>query len=175
MIDHPCVHRPKKLASRKRLTSLWLFFFIVALACSDSEPDYSSVDGIVDAVYAAINFKEWEKPDLERYRGLLAPEAQLIKITKDGVNKMNPGSFVAYFLKRIESGEVKSFHESEVSRRTNAFGNIAQVFSVYKKGINTQDEKSFLRGINSFQLYNDGKRWWISSIVWQDLGDVPKE
>jgi len=24
-----------------------------------------------------------------------------------------------------------------------------------------------MRGINSFQLFNDGKRWWILSICWQ--------
>jgi hypothetical protein len=24
-----------------------------------------------------------------------------------------------------------------------------------------------MRGINSFQLFNDGKRWWILSIYWQ--------
>jgi len=24
-----------------------------------------------------------------------------------------------------------------------------------------------MRGINSTQLFNDGKRWWIVSIYWQ--------
>jgi hypothetical protein len=24
-----------------------------------------------------------------------------------------------------------------------------------------------MRGINSIQLFNDGKRWWILSIYWQ--------
>jgi hypothetical protein len=24
-----------------------------------------------------------------------------------------------------------------------------------------------MRGINSFQLFNDGKRWWILSVYWQ--------
>jgi hypothetical protein len=24
-----------------------------------------------------------------------------------------------------------------------------------------------MRGINSIQLFNDGKRWWIVSIYWQ--------
>jgi len=24
-----------------------------------------------------------------------------------------------------------------------------------------------MRGINSFQLMNDGKRWWVINIYWQ--------
>src|SRR5262249_38770868 len=29
------------------------------------------------------------------------------------------------------------------------------------------DAKPFVRGINSFELFFDGKRWWIFAIVWQ--------
>ncbi|HTQ79002.1 MAG TPA: hypothetical protein VMM92_03320 [Thermoanaerobaculia bacterium] len=29
------------------------------------------------------------------------------------------------------------------------------------------DAKPFVRGVNSFELFSDGKRWWIFSIVWQ--------
>ena len=43
---------------------------------------------------------------------------------------------------------------------------IAQVFSTYEKGLNTTDRTKFVRGINSFQLLNDGKRWWVVSIYW---------
>jgi hypothetical protein len=30
-----------------------------------------------------------------------------------------------------------------------------------------------MRGINSFQLFNDGKRWWILSVYWQH--ESPKD
>jgi hypothetical protein len=29
------------------------------------------------------------------------------------------------------------------------------------------DEKPFIRGINSFQLFFDGARWWEVTICWQ--------
>jgi hypothetical protein len=32
------------------------------------------------------------------------------------------------------------------------------------------DEEPFARGINSFQLMNDGSRWWVVSIYWQGEG-----
>jgi hypothetical protein len=35
-----------------------------------------------------------------------------------------------------------------------------------------------MRGINSFQLFNDGKRWWVVTIYWQQESKdnpIPKE
>ena len=29
------------------------------------------------------------------------------------------------------------------------------------------DTEPFQRGINSFQLMNDGERWWVVSVFWQ--------
>ena len=30
----------------------------------------------------------------------------------------------------------------------------------------TPEAEPFARGINSFQLMNDGTRWWVVSIMW---------
>jgi hypothetical protein len=63
-------------------------------------------------------------------------------------------------------------------RRVEIYGNIAQVFSAYEGKKKLTDEKPFLRGINSFQLMNDGKRWWVITIFWQQEtpdNPIPKE
>jgi hypothetical protein len=52
-----------------------------------------------------------------------------------------------------------------VHRVAEQYGPIAQVFSTYESRRNL-DDKPFARGINSFQLFNDGERWWILSIFW---------
>lgn len=31
-----------------------------------------------------------------------------------------------------------------------------------------------MRGINSIQLMNDGKRWWIVSLMWEAESDTLK-
>jgi hypothetical protein len=130
--------------------------------------DVSSIDAIIKTVYESITFREGEEPDLDRFRSLFIANASFIRITPDGVNKMDLGAFISSFSNRIDTGAMKSFSESEISRKTHSFGSIAQVWSTYKKGINTEDPVSFGRGINSIQLFNDGKRWWITSIIWQD-------
>ena len=59
------------------------------------------------------------------------------------------------------------FYETEVARRTEQFGCIAHVWSTYESRHDPRDPAPFMRGINSFQLFNDGKRWWILSVYWQ--------
>lgn len=132
------------------------------------QSNVSSIDAIIKTVYESITFREGEKPDLDRFRSLFITNALFIRITPDGVNKMDLGAFISSFSNRIDTGAMKSFSESEISRKTHSYGSIAQVWSTYKKGINTEDPVSFGRGINSIQLFNDGKRWWITSILWQD-------
>jgi hypothetical protein len=52
---------------------------------------------------------------------------------------------------------------AEISRRTKRFGSVAHLFSTYESR-HAKDEKPFARGINSIQLMNDGKRWWIVTV-----------
>jgi hypothetical protein len=59
------------------------------------------------------------------------------------------------------------FYEKEVARKTEQFGNIAHVWSTYESRHDPNDPEPFMRGINSIQLFNDGSRWWIVSIYWQ--------
>ena len=61
----------------------------------------------------------------------------------------------------------QGFYETEIARRTEQFGRIAHVWSTYESRHDADDPAPFMRGINSFQLFNDGKRWWILSVYWQ--------
>ena len=70
------------------------------------------------------------------------------------------------------------FHEKEINRQVQTFGNITQVFSTYESYRNKDDKKPFMRGINSIQLMNDGKRWWIINIYWMRESEehpIPKQ
>jgi hypothetical protein len=59
------------------------------------------------------------------------------------------------------------FFENSIVNRVEKFGNIAQVFSSYESR-HAPNEKPFARGINSIQLFNDGTRWWVVSILWDE-------
>ncbi len=146
----------------------WKGIDLGQLTQQTDQSDVSSIDAIIKTVYESITFREGEEPDLDRFRSLFIANASFIRINPDGVNKMDLDGFISSFSNRINTGAMKSFSETEISRKTHSYGSIAQVWSTYKKGINTEDPVSSGRGINSIQLFNDGKRWWISSILWQD-------
>ena len=75
------------------------------------------------------------------------------------------------YIQRVEPIFAKAgFYETEVARRTEEFGRIAQVWSTYESRYSPYDPEPFMRGINSFQLFNDGTRWWIVTIYWQHEG-----
>jgi hypothetical protein len=66
------------------------------------------------------------------------------------------------------------FYEKEVARRTEEFGQIAHIWSTYESRHDARDAEPFMRGINSFQLFNDGTRWWIVNIYWRhETAKVP--
>jgi hypothetical protein len=53
------------------------------------------------------------------------------------------------------------------------WGSIMQVFSTYESRHDTKDPVPFARGINSFQLFVDGTRWWILTIYWAEETPLP--
>ena len=55
-----------------------------------------------------------------------------------------------------ESLEANGFHEVEIHRVTEEYGQIAHAFSTYESRRLASDPEPFARGINSIQLMNDG-------------------
>lgn len=132
--------------------------------------DVSSLDAIMKAVYEVISGDAGQKRDWDRFRTLFYKDARLIPTGKNpntgifGANALSPEDYI----KRAEPFfEKEGFYEREKARRVDIYGNIAQVFSTYESFHKADDKKPFIRGINSFQLLNDGKRWWILTIYWQ--------
>lgn len=138
-------------------------------ATSAANPkDVESVDAILAALYGVISGPAGER-DWNRFRSLFLPEARM-----GAVRKKPDGSFIAStftaegYVERAGSYfKEHAFYESELSRKTEEFGHEAHVFSTYESR-NAPGEKPFARGINSIQLFNDGKRWYVVSIFWDE-------
>jgi hypothetical protein len=132
----------------------------------------SSIDGIIKAAYDVISGPAGRTRDWQRERALFFPGARLIPTaTVPGRNDVDlaPLIFdVDGYIARVEPIFAKSgFYETEVARRTEQFGQIAHVWSTYESRHSRDDREPFMRGINSFQLFHDGSRWWIVNIYWQ--------
>lgn len=136
--------------------------------------DVGSLDAIVKAVYNVISGDGGKPRDWDRFRSLFHKDARLIPSGKNaqtgliGARALSPDDYV----KRAEPSFAKEgFYETEKARRVDLYGNIAHVFSTYESRHSPKDAP-FARGINSFQLLNDGTRWWIVTIYW--LAETPE-
>lgn len=146
-----------------------------ATTVPEADPaDVESIDAIMLAVYDVISGAAGETRDWDRMRTLFRPEAKLIPVGRAAqgaplqpiywdlefyINNVGP---------RLEEG---GFFEVEINRVVERYGNIAHVFSTYESRRNEDDAEPFTRGINSFQLFFDGDRWWVVNIFWQ--GETP--
>ena len=134
--------------------------------------DLSSIDAIINAAYAVISGPSGQPRDWERERSLFLPGARLIPTAvkpADNESGLSPQVLdVEAYIARVEPlFREKGFYETEVARRTEQFGRIAHVWSTYESRHREDDPEPFMRGINSFQLFHDGARWWIVNIYWQ--------
>jgi len=130
--------------------------------------DVGSIDAIVRALYDVISGSAGQPRNWDRMRSLFHPQARLIPTGKrptddrTGARVLTVDDYIhnvgPYF-------EKNAFFETGIADQREQFGNIAHVFSTYESR-HAKDEKPFSRGINSIQLFNDGTRWWILSVMW---------
>src|SRR5215510_11568105 len=130
--------------------------------------DVATMDSIVTALYEVISGPPGPR-NWDRFRSLFVPGARLIptgtRPTGEAASRvLTPDEYMQRSAPLLEKN---AFFEREISRRTEKFGNIAHLFSTYESRHGKDDEKPSARGINSIQLMNDGKRWWIVTVFWQ--------
>jgi len=135
--------------------------------------DVKSADAILAALYDVISGDVGVKRDWDRFRSLFYPGAQMIPTGRNPqtgeirARRMTPEDYVGGAARLEAAG----FQEKEIARRTETFGPVTHVFSTYEATHLVNGKRETMRGINSIQLLNDGKRWWVLNIAWS--GETP--
>lgn len=141
-------------------------------AWSITEPnpkDVASADAIIAALYDANTVMVDQKLETDRFRSLFIDGARLMPTVRLG---NNPGIIrvqsVDDYVNQASAGNKRhGFSEREIARTSEAFGNIMQVFSTYETKRDSADTRP-IHGINSIQLFNNGTRWFIVSVLWDN-------
>ena len=128
--------------------------------------DVNSLDSILLAVYNVISGPAGTR-DWDRFRSLFIPGARLTSAQKNKDGSIFLEDVEGYVQGAGNYFKTHGFYENAIVNRVQKFGNIAQVFSSYESR-NAPTEKPFARGVNSIQLFNDGSRWWVISILWDE-------
>lgn len=168
----------------KKYIFLLFIFVSTGIIAQEDKKDYSknvaTIDSTITTLYSVISGDKGVKRDWDLFKHLFYKDAKLIPTgkTKEGktvARYMSPDDYINSSGKwLLENG----FHEVEISRQTQTFGNITQVFSTYESFKSKDDTEPFMRGINSIQLMHDGERWWIINIYWMQESEenpIPEE
>lgn len=134
--------------------------------------DVASVDAIIAAVYDAISGPAGEARDWDRFRSLFVPGARLIPTGRnpEGEEVLRVQTVEEWIARAAPGLEERGFYERELHRVSESYGSIVHAFSTYDSRA-TEGEEPFARGINSFQLWNDGERWWVVTVLWDSEAD----
>ncbi|MGH9714915.1 MAG: hypothetical protein ACRD5M_16595 [Candidatus Acidiferrales bacterium] len=141
--------------------------------------DVGSLDGIMKAFYTVISGPAGQPREWSRDRTLYISGVRFVSMNEN--EKGEPVAHVMDHQQFVDSSNemvvTKGFFEWEIHRETKRFGNIAHIFSTYESRI-TKDGPVIARGVNSIELFWDGKRWWIASAIWDDErkdNPIPKD
>jgi len=131
--------------------------------------DVASVDALMRAIYDVISGPAGQKRDWDRMRSLFLPGARLIPTGKspDGRQVARVWTVEEYIANVGPRLEETGFFEREIGRVQEQYGNIVHLMSAYDSKRTAEDAQPFARGVNSFQLFNDGSRWWVVTIYWE--------
>jgi hypothetical protein len=142
----------------------------VEVAAIDPRPeDVSTIDGIMKAFYEVISGPAGQLRQWSRDRTLYISDIRFVAMSQD--KSGHPRANIVSHQQFVDASNAMlvkdGFYESEIHRVTERFGNIAHVFSTYESRTRA-DGPVIARGINSVELFYDGKRWWIASNIWDD-------
>jgi hypothetical protein len=137
-------------------------------ASAAAPEDVASQDAIVKALYDVISGAAGQPRNWDRMRSLFTPDARLIPVGRapDGSYRLRVLTLSDWIAGAEPYFAREGFFERELAHRSEAFGQMVHRFSTYDSKHAAADTAAFARGINSIQLFNDGKRWWVVTIMW---------
>jgi hypothetical protein len=142
--------------------------------------DVSSPEAIVKADYESISGGVGVPRQWARDLALYDPNARYISVYREPkTGQLTPWTPTQQeYVDEADAHLVSvGFIERELAHKTYRFGNIATVLSSFE-GREQSTGKVLYRGVNIYQLYFDGKRWWISSSACDgehNINPIPPE
>lgn len=130
--------------------------------------DVSTIEGIVKASYETISGPVGAPRQWGRDRTLFASHVRFVSLRSDpkaGKVTVRDLNYQEYLDESDSFLVKKGFTEVEMGHVIKQYGNVATVLSSYEGRVQSTG-KVITRGVNIFSLYNDGQRWWIQTMMW---------
>jgi hypothetical protein len=130
--------------------------------------EHRTLNSLFSTLYDAISGLAGPR-DWDRLRTIFHPRAMMTRVlTGEGDRPVaRPMSVDEYIEATKPFLESRDFFETEIHREVERFGNVAHAKSTYESRW-SPEEQPFMTGTNSVQLFFDGERWWIMSMIWDN-------
>jgi len=131
--------------------------------------DVATIDGMVHAYYEVISGPAGQPRQWSRDRSLYIDALRFVAVDADAQGRPQPRilDHQGYVDASDSPLTRRGFFEKEIHRVQQRFGPIAHVWSTYESR-EKEDGPATARGINSIELFWDGRRWWIANAIWTD-------
>lgn len=134
--------------------------------CGEPLAQAKSLDNIVPTLYQIVSGPAGSKRDWKLMGQLFAPTATIAPVFhENGQPKIKLLTVNEFISLNEELFKDIGFFETEVDSQIIQVGHMATVISLYESREAPQNSP-YSRGINSFQLLNDGRRWCVISVTW---------
>jgi len=132
----------------------------------DYAVDVGSADAIVKALYEVISGGAGVPRDWDRFRHLFMSGSRLEPTRKNEAGELivasiTPDEYIQMFTSRVSGG----FFESEIHKSVESYGTLTHIFSTYETREKIGGPVTN-RGINSIQVFFDGKRYYVLNVFW---------
>ena len=137
---------------------------------TNEEQDRAEIGAAVEEMYAMISGPKGPR-DWSRQANCFHPEARQIRTRIDAEGR--PAAKIMglddYARDTTPFFDANDFHEVEIGRRIDLFGNIAHVWSRYEARSTPGDAEPERRGINSIQMFRHPRHGWrIIHMIWDN-------
>jgi dienelactone hydrolase len=132
--------------------------------------DVSTIDSIIKASYETISGPAGQPRQWGRDRTLYIENAYYVQTgvnRKTGKTIYRGMTYQEYADTAGPGLEKYGYFEREIGRSVQVFGHVANAMSAWEARTEANG-KVIARGVNSIHLVTDGKRWWITSINWDE-------
>ena len=131
--------------------------------------EFATIDALMTALYSSVSGPPGGQ-DFGLMRRVWHPDVRLVRTRLDESGRPVAHSFSAdqYQANARSLLADLPFYEIETERRTVRFGNVAQIFSAYEARTAPEGGELIKRGMNCAHLFNDGRRWWLMHLIWDD-------
>ena len=123
---------------------------------------------VTKAFFSAFTNRGNRQPKLELLEEICIPQASFINRKANGTDIMEFASFLEPRKKILTNNSLTGFEEKETAHTTIISGDIALCYAEYEKTGVLSGQPFTIRGHKMFQFVRIGKKWKISSVVWQD-------